>query len=45
MFAAFERLVDPYPAAEPEMPPKGLFAFCYHYTRPFLVPLIVDGGC
>ena len=41
MFAAFERLVDPYPAAEPEMPPKGLFAFCYHYTRPFLVPLVV----
>ncbi|HET7715088.1 MAG TPA: ABC transporter ATP-binding protein [Bauldia sp.] len=40
MFAAFERLVDPYPAAEPEMPPRGLFAFCYHYTRPFLVPLI-----
>ncbi len=41
MFAAFERLVDPYPAAEPEMPPKGLFAFSYHYTRPFLVPLLV----
>ena len=41
MFAAFERLVDPYPAAEPEMPPKGLFAFSYHYTRPFLVPLVV----
>lgn len=41
MFAAFERLVDPYPAEEPAMPPKGLYAFCYHYTRPFLVPLIV----
>ena len=41
VFAAFERLVDPYPAEEPAMPPKGLFAFCYHYTRPFLVPLIV----
>jgi len=41
VFAAFEKLVDPYPAAEPEMPPKGLFAFCYHYTRPFLVPLVV----
>jgi ATP-binding cassette subfamily B multidrug efflux pump len=41
VFAAFERLVDPYPAAEPEMPPKGLFAFSYHYTRPFLVPLLV----
>jgi ATP-binding cassette subfamily B multidrug efflux pump len=41
VFAAFERMVDPYPAEEPAMPPKGLFAFCYHYTRPFLVPLIV----
>ncbi len=41
MFAAFERLVDPYPAEEPAMPPKGLVAFCYHYTRPFLKPLIV----
>jgi ATP-binding cassette subfamily B multidrug efflux pump len=41
VFAAFERLVDPYPAAEPEMAPKGLFAFCYHYTRPFLRPLLI----
>ena len=43
MFAAFERLVDPYPRAAPEMPPKGFFAFCYHYTRPFLGPLIAIG--
>jgi ATP-binding cassette subfamily B multidrug efflux pump len=41
VFAAFERLVDPYPVEEPAMPPRGLYAFCYHYTRPFLVPLIV----
>jgi len=41
VFAAFERLVDPYPAEEPAMPPKRLVAFCYHYTRPFLKPLIV----
>jgi ATP-binding cassette subfamily B multidrug efflux pump len=40
VFAAFERMVDPYPAAEPAMAPRGLFAFCYHYTRPFLVPLV-----
>jgi len=43
VFAAFERLIDPYPAAEPETPPKGLFAFCWHYTRPFLLPLVAIG--
>ena len=43
MFAVFERLVDPYPQAQPETPPRGFFAFCYHYTRPFLVPLIATG--
>jgi ATP-binding cassette subfamily B multidrug efflux pump len=40
MFATFEKLVDPYPAAEPEMPPKGLVAFCLHYSRPFLRVLV-----
>jgi len=41
VFAAFERIVDPYPEADPGMPPKGFFAFCWHYTRPFAVPLVV----
>jgi ATP-binding cassette subfamily B multidrug efflux pump len=41
VFAAFERMVDPYPAADPGMPPKGFLAFCWHYTRPFAVPLLV----
>jgi ATP-binding cassette subfamily B multidrug efflux pump len=28
-FAAFERLVDPYPDAPPALPPKGLFPFLW----------------
>jgi ATP-binding cassette, subfamily B, multidrug efflux pump len=40
MFATFERLVDPYPAAEPETPPRTIFAFCLHYARPFLPALL-----
>ncbi len=34
MFSFFERLVDPYPSEPPAMPPKGLWAFCWHYTKP-----------
>ncbi len=33
MFRRFERLLDPFPAAEPVEPPKTLLAFCLHYTR------------
>mgnify|MGYP002075765438 FL=1 len=40
MFAWFENLVDPYPPEEPSMPPRGLVAFTWHYTRP-LVPWLV----
>ncbi|MEQ9688381.1 MAG: ABC transporter ATP-binding protein [Bauldia litoralis] len=40
MFAFFERLVDPYPAEEPAMPPKGVLAFCLHYSRTLLPALI-----
>jgi ATP-binding cassette subfamily B multidrug efflux pump len=41
LYAFFERLIDPYPPAEPERPPEGLFAFCLHYSRPFLPWLAV----
>ena len=34
MFAWFERRLDPFPPAEPAEPPKGLVAFCWHFTRP-----------
>jgi ATP-binding cassette subfamily B multidrug efflux pump len=30
----FEGRLDPFPAAEPVEPPKTLFAFCWHFTRP-----------
>ncbi|RVU30886.1 ABC transporter ATP-binding protein [Neptunomonas marina] len=33
MFAFFERLVAPFPDREAEQPPKGLIAFCRHYTQ------------
>ena len=40
MFAQFEKLVDPYPVVEPSMPPKGVLAFCLHYSRPLAGALI-----
>ena len=33
MFSAFEKLVHPYPDAEPVAPPRGFFAFVWHCTR------------
>jgi len=33
MFAFFERLIAPFPSYEPTQPPKGLVAFCRHYTK------------
>jgi ATP-binding cassette, subfamily B, multidrug efflux pump len=29
----FERRLDPYPVADPAQPPKGLVAFCLHYSK------------
>ncbi|GAB5376320.1 MAG: ABC transporter ATP-binding protein [Acuticoccus sp.] len=33
MLRYFERLVDPYPAREPETPPNRFWAFIWHYSR------------
>ncbi len=33
MFKWFESLLDAFPAAEPQEPPKTLVAFCLYYTR------------
>ena len=33
MFRFFENLIQPFPQEEPQQPPKGLLAFCRHYTR------------
>jgi len=42
MLRTFERLVDPYPAREPDTPPFGFIAFVWHYTRdvwPFVITM------
>ncbi|MCL1146760.1 ABC transporter ATP-binding protein/permease [Shewanella marinintestina] len=41
MFKRFESWVDPLPSEEPQQPPKGIYAFCRHYTRGFEVPLVI----
>lgn len=33
MFRFFEGLIEPFPTPDPTRPPKGLLAFCRHYTR------------
>lgn len=33
MLRWFERRLDPYPAGDPVEPPKGLLAFCLHYSH------------
>ncbi len=35
MFKYFESRVDPFPTAPPGQPPNTLFAFIWHYTKPF----------
>ena len=39
-FQWLEAAVDPFPPERPGMPPKGLIAFAWHYTKPFW-PLLV----
>jgi ATP-binding cassette subfamily B multidrug efflux pump len=34
MFAFFEKLIDPFPAAAPAKPPETLRGFLWHYARP-----------
>ncbi len=45
MFAWFESRVNPYPSGEPQLPPKGLVAFCWYYTKPVWPWLVVLGTC
>src|SRR5690606_39149023 len=33
MFRWFESRLDPFPSDPPAQPPRGLYAFCRHYTR------------
>lgn len=39
MFAFFERMIAPFPVDDPSQPPKGVYAFCRHYTRGMEWPL------
>lgn len=41
MFSFFEKLIKPFPIEEPVQPPKGVFAFCRHYSRGMEVPLLL----
>ena len=41
MFRFFEKRIDPYPAGEPATPPRKLFAFLLHYSRPLLPWLLL----
>ncbi len=41
MLGFFERLTTPFPVDEPTQPPKGLFAFCLHYSKGMVLPLIL----
>ncbi len=45
MFSWFERRLNPYPDDQPTLPPKGLFAFCWHYTKPTWPWLLLLGSC
>ena len=41
MLAFFEKLVDPFPSAVPETPPRRLFGFIWHYVRPIAPHLLL----
>jgi ATP-binding cassette subfamily B multidrug efflux pump len=41
MLRFFEKLTNPFPEAEPQQPPRGLLAFCLHYSQGMGWPLIV----
>ncbi|CAH0341443.1 ABC transporter ATP-binding protein [Rhizobium sp. CECT 9324] len=45
MFSWFENRLNAYPSDAPSLPPKGLFAFCWHYTKPAWPWLLVLGMC
>ena len=45
MLAWFENRLNPYPPGEPELPPKGLVAFCWHFTKPAAPWLVLLGLC
>ncbi|GEO83952.1 MULTISPECIES: ABC transporter ATP-binding protein [Alphaproteobacteria] len=45
MFSWFENRLNAYPPEAPALPPKGLVAFCWHYTKPAGPWLLLLGIC
>lgn len=48
MFAWFENLIQPYPKTNLSQPPKGVFAFCAHYSKgvwPVLFCISILSAC
>ncbi|PYE44715.1 ATP-binding cassette subfamily B multidrug efflux pump [Rhizobium sp. PP-F2F-G20b] len=45
MFGWFESRLEAYPQEEPKAPPTGLFAFCWHYSRPAAPWLFIMAFC
>lgn len=41
MLSFFEKIIKPFPIEEPLQPPKGVFAFCRHYSRGIEIPLLL----
>ena len=47
MFSVFEKCVPPFPEVEASQPPEGLWAFIWHYAKPFrylLAGLLITSG-
>lgn len=45
MFGWFESRLNPYPSEEPVLPPKSLFGFCWHYSKPAVPWLLIMSVC
>jgi len=41
MLQFFEKIISPFPPEHPQQPPKGMLAFCLHYTRGSQIPLVL----
>ena len=41
MLSFFEKIIKPFPSEEPIQPPKGVYAFCRHYSHGMEIPLLL----
>lgn len=41
MLSFFEKIIKPFPQKEPTQPPKGIYAFCRHYSHGMEIPLLL----